>query len=301
MGSLTVQQLVDQAMASIGASAIPSDITANTSDANQMRAFILDESRYLRSQKFFPQCKRLYTFTLEDGRTLYPLPQDFYCPINNTLWDNTNQWQLWGPLSDQEFRLLQVRQLGSAPAYAFRIIGPDGNPETIGGQFEIYPVPAAGSLNTLSYEYISSGLFQPKYWQPSTAYTSGTYVSSSGNVYLCDTNGTSSTTPVSGTTANIVDGTTRWDYVSTPYQSIGATTDMSIFDDDVMLSGITWRYKMSKSLPVGDFNPNTGIPVLHEKLVANAVSRWNGDKTISLTGSTFRRWGATTAQGNWVL
>jgi hypothetical protein len=299
--SLTVQQLVEQAMASLGASAIPSSIVANASDANQMRAFILDESRYLRSQKFFPQCKRLYTFTLENNRTLYPLPQDFYCPINNTLWDDTNQWPLWGPLSDQEFRELQVLQYGSAPAYAFRIIGPDGNPETIGGQFEIFPTPVTGSLSTLSFQYISKGLFQPKYWQPSTAYTSGTYVSSSGNVYLCDTNGTSGTTPISGTTANIVDGTTRWDYQIAPYESIVATTDMSIFDDDVMISGIKWRYSQSKNLPVGDYNPNTGIPVLHEKLVANAVARWNGDKTISLTTGNRRRWGAMTTQGGWNL
>lgn len=298
---LTVQQLVDQSMASVGASAIPASISANSTVANQMRAFILDESRYLRSQMFFPQCKKLYTFTLEDGRSLYPLPQDFYCPINNTLWDNTNQWQLVGPLSDQEFRLLQVRQLGSLPTYSFRVIGGDGNPNTIGGQFELYPVPATGSLNTLSYEYIAKGLFQPKYWQPSTAYTSGTYVSSSGNIYLCDTNGTSGTTPVSGTTANIVDGTTRWDYVATPYESIIADTDMSIFDDDIMISGIKWRYLASKNLPVGDYNPSTGIPVLHEKLVKNAVSRWNGDKIISLTGRGGLRFGATVPQGNWII
>lgn len=297
----TVQQLVERAMASVGASAIPSSITANSSDANQLRAFILDQSEYLRSQQFFPQCKKLYTFTLEDQRTFYPLPQDFYCPLVRTLWDNTNQWELWGPLSDQEFRLLQVRQYGSAPSYAFRIIGSDGNPETIGGQFEIYPVPATGSLSELSYQYISKNLFMPKYWQPSTAYTSGTYVSSSGNVYLCDTNGTSGTTPVSGTTANIVDGTTRWDYVAAPYDTMRADTDMSIFDDDIMIDGIKWRWKQSKNQVIGDYNPSTGIPTLHEKLVKNAVSRWNGDKVISLTGGSRRRWSATTPDGNWSI
>lgn len=299
--ALTVQQIVERALASIGASAIPTSITANASDANQIRAFILEESQYLRSQLFFPQCKKLYTFTLEEGRTKYPLPQDFYAPLNRTLWDNTNQWELNGPLSDQEFRMLQVRDYGSAPTYAFRIIGGDGNPETIGGQFEIYPTPATGSLNTLSYEYIAKGLFQPKYWQPSTAYTSGTYVSSSGNVYLCDTNGTSSTTPISGVTTNITDGTTRWDYVASPYEAITADTDLSIFDDDIMISGLKWRYLMSKTQPVGDFNPSTGIPVLHEKLVKNAVGRWNGNKVISLMGGSRRRGFATTPIGSWSL
>lgn len=250
---------------------------------------------------FFPQCKKLYTFTLEAGRTLYPLPQDFYCPLNSTLWDNTNQWPLWGPLSDQEFRMLQVMNYGSAPAYAFRIIGGDGNPNTIGGQFEVYPEPTSGNLSELSYEYISKTLFQPAYWQPNTVYTSGTYVSSSGNIYLCDQNGTSGTTPVSGTTQNIVDGTTRWDYQAAPYELIVANTDMSIFDDDVMVSGIKWRWRQSKGEPVGDYNPNTGVPTLHEKLVKNAMSRWNGDKVVSLTNSNRRRWSATTPIGNWNL
>ncbi len=277
---MTVLQLVEQAMYSVGASSIPSTLFGNTNfDAKQLLSFVYEEARFLRSQKVFPQCKKNYTFTIEANRLKYPLPQDFYLPLTGTLWDITNKWQLRGPLSDQDFVYQQLGFVTFNNVTAFRIIGPDGNPETIGGQFEIYPQPDAGIQ--LFYEYITKTMFQPKYWQPSTAYTSGTYVSSSGNIYLCDTNGTSGTTPVSGTTANIVDGTTRWDYVAAPVEQITADTDMCIFDDDIMISGIKWRYEKSKGTAM-DIDPNTGIPVIHKKLVENAASRWLGNFVISL-------------------
>jgi hypothetical protein len=54
-------------------------------------------------------------------------------------------------------------------------------------------------------------------WANATAYQVGDRVVNGGNVYVCDTAGTSAVAPAtgpSGTGANIVDGSTRWDYVS---------------------------------------------------------------------------------------
>lgn len=53
-------------------------------------------------------------------------------------------------------------------------------------------------------------------WVASTAYVIGNQVIANGNIYTCDTNGTSagSGTGPSGTGNNIADGTTQWDYVS---------------------------------------------------------------------------------------
>lgn len=54
-------------------------------------------------------------------------------------------------------------------------------------------------------------------WSGTTAYLIGDSVSNdSGKIYVCDTNGTSAATGgPTGAGANIVDGTTRWDYSST--------------------------------------------------------------------------------------
>ena len=297
----TVQALVEFALREIGVSSIPSSVTATTSDAQQCLAFVYAEARFLRSQKFFPQCKKTYEFNLVNGRTKYPLPQDFYQPLTGTLWDNTNRWQLLGPLSDADFRYRQLGYVSFQNRRAFRVIGSDGNPTTIGGQFEIDPAPGAADTATLSYEYIYKTMFIPPYWSASTAYTLGQYRSSNGNIYLCDTSGTSGANQLTGTGTNIADGTARWDYVSTPYETVLSDSDLCIFDDDVMISGIQWRYKLAKGLPVGDFNPAIGIPTLHKKLVENAVGRWGGDRRISLVYPQVSVSMPNVADGGWVI
>mgnify|MGYP003111608154 CR=1 FL=1 len=60
-------------------------------------------------------------------------------------------------------------------------------------------------------------------WVASTAYVVGDLVENGGNIYTCDTAGTSAGSGgPSGTGANITDGSTRWDYVQT--QSAATTS-----------------------------------------------------------------------------
>ncbi len=55
---------------------------------------------------------------------------------------------------------------------------------------------------------------QPLPWVAVTGYTSGDRVKNGGKIYQCDTNGTSAASGgPTGTAANIVDGSTRWDYI----------------------------------------------------------------------------------------
>lgn len=60
---------------------------------------------------------------------------------------------------------------------------------------------------------VTSGITQA--WAASTAYVIGNQVTNGGNVYLCDTSGTSAGSGgPTGTGTNIADGSARWDYVS---------------------------------------------------------------------------------------
>jgi len=81
-------------------------------------------------------------------------------------------------------------------------------------------------------------------WAISTAYTIGQYRRANGNLYLCDTNGTSagSGTGPSGTGTNIADGTTQWDYVSA-YGD--ATIDNPVIATDQTITISSW----SKTYP----------------------------------------------------
>lgn len=232
----------------------------------------------LRQARCWPQQKRTHTFETESGRTKYPLPQDFYACTESTQWNEDQDRQLNGPVSDADFtyRLYGISSSGSD--FTWRIFGPDINPNTSGGQFQIEPTPGS-TAETITFEYLTKNLFLPKNWLPSTAYTSGVYVNANGNIYLCDTNGTSSSTPPSATTSNIVDGTTRWDYVSTAYETILADTDINLFDSDLVKLGIRAKFLEEKG---EDFNPAADE---YASKVSQAQARWHG----SFVGSMIRK------------
>lgn len=199
----------------------------------------------LRQAACWTQQKRIHTFSTESGRSQYPLPEDFQAASPFTAWNNDENRRLVGPLPDLDFTARLYGGVGSSTNFEYRFFGPDSNPNTSGGQFYIYPEP--DSVIECSYEYLSSNLFKPKNWLPSTAYTSGTYVNANGNNYLCDTNGTShASTPPSGQTNNITDGTTRWDYVSIAYETILADTDLCIFDADLVKLGLRAKFRDEK-------------------------------------------------------
>lgn len=65
---------------------------------------------------------------------------------------------------------------------------------------------------------VTASLVIPSAWQAAHAYVIGDRVlNDGGKIYICDTTGTSAgATGPTGTGANIVDNTARWDYVSTP-------------------------------------------------------------------------------------
>ena len=128
----TVLSLVELAYREGGASAVPTSLLNTDSNSKQALSFLKAESRYLRSQKYFPQQKRTFSFDLEANRWKYPMPQDFYMTLKGTLWDNTNRWQLVGPLSHEQFLWRKNGYVSFQNRRAFRVIGPDGNPNTIG-------------------------------------------------------------------------------------------------------------------------------------------------------------------------
>lgn len=205
--------------------------------ARQLLELITAVAEDLRQAGSWTQQKRIHTFSTTAARTKYPLPQDFFRDSPFTHWNTDENRRLVGVIPDFDFTSRLYGGYGSSDNFDYRFFGPDSNPNTGGGQFNIYPPPDA--VIACSFEYLSSNLFMPKNWLPSTAYTSGTYVNANGNIYLCDTNGTSDTTTApSAVTANIVDGTTGWDYVSTAYETVLADTDFCIFDDELVKIGV---------------------------------------------------------------
>lgn len=290
----TILDLTQQALSAIGAEYPTTLLSTSVQQQNQLRAVIYDEARFLRNQRIFPQSKKSYSFVTQSGRSKYPLPTDFFSALLRTQWDQTNHWEMRGPMSDQGWNYRTYGIVNFDNKTAYKIFGPDGNPNTIGGQFNVSPTPGTPAGLTLGFDYITKNLFLPPYWSPSTVVAASSYRSASGNIYFTTLGGTTGLTPPSATSAVPADGTiSDWTYISAPYETIIKDTDMSIFDDDLMVAGIKWRYLRAKKQSC-----DTEFAE-HQALVGSAKSRWIGDFSISLGAADYRFPYANVPEGSW--
>jgi hypothetical protein len=244
-------------------------------DELQMLEIVYAVCEELRQARCWIQQKRLHSFTTVANQGSYQLPKDFYGALLGTQWNTDETNALVGPVSDSEFAYRVFGDDDSTYNFTYRLFGPDENPNSANGQFELNPTPT--SAIDLSFYYLSRNLFMPKHWLPSTVYTSGTYVNANGNIYLCDTNGTShASTAPTGQTQNISDGTTRWDYVSDPYETIIADTDLCLFDPDLVKLGLRakWNEEHGGEYEMAKFE--------YETKISQAVSRMKGSSVGSL-------------------
>jgi hypothetical protein len=98
---------------------------------------------------------------------------------------------------------------GAGDSYV-RSVLPFSGSSANGSQNKVFVTTSTGIWNATSS-------IQATAWVAATAYVIGQKVINGGKLYVCDTNGTSDVSGgPTGTSANIVDGTTRWDYESTP-------------------------------------------------------------------------------------
>lgn len=86
--------------------------------------------------------KQVYTVS----QLAYPLPTDYDFTISQTFWDRGYRWQIMGPLTPQEWQVLQGGIAPTGPRKRFRIEQ---------GLFWLHP--PAFETDNISFEYISNG------------------------------------------------------------------------------------------------------------------------------------------------
>jgi len=263
----------------------------------QILNLLYSVSRDLRQDRPWPQQKAFHTFTCQAGRTKYPLPQNFYAASLGTQYDTGRRWELSGPISDTEFAYRTYGIYTSQNRIAYRIFGPDSNPNTAGGQFNISPAPVGGEI--LTYEYLTSNLFFPKNWEPSeSGITTISFRNANGNIYDCSaiTTGITGTTPPSHTSGGAVDGGVTWQFLSTPYETITANSDISLWDDDIIILGLIARWYQMKGLD------HASIASEYASKFDSAKNRFNGSfrGSFSRVGSNVGRYTPSTV-GGWAL
>lgn len=277
----TVLQIAEQALDELGIP-VPSSIVDTTDyGQRQINALLRAAAEGFRTQRVFPQQKKRYSWDVSvadaaASRYKFPLPEDYFAALPSTQWDEDAQWRLIGPLSDGEFTDRKVGGDNVTERTAYRIFGPDFNSTTGGGQFMVDPIPASGL--TLSFEYVTRTIFLPKFWAASTVFAAGTYCSASGNIYLTTAGGTTGATIPSHTTGSASDDVVTWAYVSAPKETISLDTDLCLFDDDLMVAELKWRYLRAKKK---DYQQEYSDA---QTLLMGAVARLEGSHIGSFEG-----------------
>lgn len=240
---MNVLQII-QASARLLNQPVPSAYNGNA----QLLECLDETSRELRALKCFPQQKQTHSFTTTAARSKYPLPANFYSALLNTHMDQTRKWRL-RPISDSRFNYKLYGPGSGDPVYEFRIFGPDSNPASSGGQFELYPTPA--STDTISYDYIAAFLYQTSAW------------SVAGNLQ----------TPAAG-------------------------TDLPIFDDQLLITGLCSKYLEMRGLD------NSQIEGRYRRGMEKATSRYDQPQVGRLSRrirSFGRRYFPADGDGGWSI
>jgi hypothetical protein len=215
---LTCLGLVQAALYDIGITP-PTSITGTSSEQLQIKNLLYAQSRFLRNQRIWPQCKRTHEFALIAGHDKYQLPEDFYAGISATQWDTSSKFPLLGPLSDADFDWRLYGTVTFENRVAFRIFGPDILPSaSSGGQFMVSPKPTTVNDN-VAFDYQTKTMFLPMMWQAGAPYaTAGEKISANGYIYTFQTAGTAGTVPPNHRTRGdavgvAVDNTVVWAFV----------------------------------------------------------------------------------------
>lgn len=146
---------------------------------------------------------------------------------------------------------------------------------------------------TVSWSYCASSS-----WTGQTTFAAGSFIKISSTYYKAVTppNTLSSAqitgkvqpnwsvaTPTTTPVWSQSDGTVTWNYFSNPYESIILDTDTCLFDDDIMILGLKWRFLQAKRQEFADFQAE------YELKKKRAVSRWNAGQRIDLAGGSVGR------------
>lgn len=133
--------------------ALPTALSASGStDAliRQLWALLTEVGQEIIDEHEWQIINKTYEFVIQDPTLVYPLPPDLQQFIDASGWNITSRIPLIGPLTTQQWQLLQARQLGGTTLRLQYIIEE--------GQFKVYWAPS--DPNTVSIAYQSRGWVQ---------------------------------------------------------------------------------------------------------------------------------------------
>lgn len=251
---------------------VPTSVIGNTdATVKQMLAFLEREGKEVRDQWRWPELNREYTWTLVTDQASYAFPDDHDYQIFRSHWDRSNQWELLGPVTEQEWQWIKSGLGTTSPRKRFRIKG------VADKQIFIDPTPTSSDNgNTLVLEYQSLTWIRPKTWVTSTTFAAGSYCFYNGNIYTTTLGGVTGATAPTHASGSASDGTVSWTYSSDPYETFTADTDVCVLDENRLALGVQWRFRREKGLEWQSFRFDS------ESSWKRASTSKKGSKVLSL-------------------
>lgn len=279
----TILQIAQDLCREAGFPSPSSLIASTTALERQIVALAHDEVQKLR-QFEWPQLSKNFTITLATSTANYALPADFDYWINRTGWDQSQDWELLGPLSAQEMKAYEEGVVSTGIRRKYRVVGFTSANQNVSGdpipgwQIKIHPTPVAADNNkTLIKEYTSATAILPKQWVTSTDFGANSYCSNAGNIYKTTAGGTTGATPPTHTSGSASDGTVTWVYQSNPYEKFLADTDFPLISHELVKNGIKWRLLMENGL---DYSMQKAE---YDALLNRELAGLRGGRDVSLT------------------
>lgn len=258
---------------------------ASTPGALQVRQILIDVLEELRSYTYWQHLVKTYTVATSANRAKYPLPKDFMALTPKTQWNSSRQLRLNGPQLDSQMSGYLYGVDNNTYNYAFRIVGPDFNDETDGGQIELSPTPT--SAENLVFEYLTSNLFIPPNWtQGQTISGSGVYRNANGYNYVSTGGGTTGSDSPDHTSGTESDGAVSWTFYGDEYIEANSDSDFIIFDPDIVKLGMIYKWKQRKG------EEYQAEEMEYRKKIDASVARMRGPAVgrMSRYGNMYRRY-----------
>lgn len=144
----------------------PSSIETTTSlDARQLLAMVNREGKSLAESYNWSELQKTGTITTVNGTASYALPADFGRLIDQTIWDQNNNWEILGPDTPQLRQWRRESEISQAgPRRFFRV---EGN------NIVLWPTPTTNG-QTISFLYTSTQWCQSSGGTGKTAFTLNT-------------------------------------------------------------------------------------------------------------------------------
>ncbi len=156
---MTVLTIAQTAADELGIDRPTALVGSTDPDSRQMLALLNREGSELVARYEWAACIRQEVVTLVSAQQNYQVPATFQRIIDDTMWDVTNRWPLIGPLSSEEWEMLQRGIIVSTPRMVWRLIGQvTGTYANAATPFyvAVMPIPSANGAQ-FSYEYLSNG------------------------------------------------------------------------------------------------------------------------------------------------